>query len=157
MADPAESTAPTFTEAQHALLALIREAAEFEHAFGGSITKAVADWFAQQYALAAKERLDATERAERMAILHSFAQDWALLRKGELSAQRLELERERLIYVKNDSLGRYKRKIIVGLEAFTHYVKRSPEAKAAFDELARLVRHPFDPDEREADPAESNR
>jgi hypothetical protein len=78
--------------------------------------------------------------------------DVVQLRRGDHSAQRLLLERERAAAQERDADLKWKRKIIVGLETLAKYVENHPEAKAAFDEFARQVRHPFDPSEN---PAES--
>ena len=58
--------------------------------------------------------------------------------------------RERAAAQARDADMKWKRKIIVGLETLAKYVKKHPEAQAAFDELARRVRHPFDPTESES-------
>lgn len=61
-----------------------------------------------------------------------------------------------------DAHMKWKRKIIIGLETLTKYVDKHPQAKAAFEELARQVRHPFDPTEQDlgkdfsTDPTESD-
>lgn len=91
-----KAPASTLAEAKAALLAMTEEAAELKDAAGGSITEAVADWLAPQYALAARERLAATEGAERFQILRAFVEDWALLRRGHHQAGRLQIEREQL-------------------------------------------------------------
>jgi hypothetical protein len=46
-----------------------------------------------------------------------------------------------------DAEMKWKRKIIIGLETLSKYVKKRPEAQAAFEEFARQVRHLFDPTE----------
>jgi hypothetical protein len=71
------------------------------------------------------------------------------LRRGDHSVRRLLLERERTTAMTRDADMKWKRKIIVGLETLMKYVKKHPKAKAALDELARQVRHPFDPTESE--------
>jgi hypothetical protein len=58
----------------------------------------VAAWLAPQYLLAAHEKLAGTEGARRWEILRLFAQDWATLRRGDHSAARLQLDRERLAF-----------------------------------------------------------
>jgi hypothetical protein len=50
---------------------------------------------------------------------------------------------ERAAAQARDADMKWKRKIIVGLETLAKYVKKHPEAQAAFDELARRVRHPL--------------
>ena len=77
---------------------MVAEAADLKRTAGGSITDAVADWLAPQYLLAAREKLSGTEGATRWEILRAFVQDWAMLRRGEHSAARLQLDRERLVF-----------------------------------------------------------
>ena len=85
-------------ETKTMLLGMVAEAADLKHAAGGSVTDAVADWLAPQYLLAAREKLDGAEGSRRWEILRAFAQDWAMLRRGEHSAARLQLDRERLAF-----------------------------------------------------------
>jgi hypothetical protein len=136
-----------FSEAKAALLAIAAEADELKHAVGGSITEAVAGWLAPQYALAAREQLAELEGESRLKLLRRFVQDWALLRHGDQTAERLRIEREWLAVSSRDADLKWKRKIIVGLETLKVYVDEHPEAKSAMDELCRQVRHPFDPTE----------
>ncbi len=138
----------TFAETKTALVAMTVEAAELEEAVGGSITDAVAGWLAPKYALAAREQLAALEGEDRLKLLRAFVHDWALLRGGDQTAERLRIEREWLALEKRNSEGRWKRKTIVGLETLLAYVKHHPKAQAAFDTLAEQVRHPFDPTEQ---------
>jgi len=134
-------------EAKAALVAIATEADELKHAAGGSITEAVAAWLGPQYALAAHEQLVELEGADRFKLLRSFVQDWALLRHGDQTAERLRIEREWLAVSSRDADLKWKRKIIVGLETLKAYADKHPEAKAAMAELSRQVRHPFDPTE----------
>ena len=85
-------------ETKSLLLGMVAEAADLKRAAGGSITDAVADWLAPQYLLAGREKLSGTDGAARWEILRSFVQDWAMLRRGEHSAARLVLDRERLAF-----------------------------------------------------------
>ena len=144
----------SFSETKAALLAMSVESAELEEVLGGSVTGAVAGWLASRYAQTVREQLAVLEGEERLKLLRTFAQDWALLRKGDQTAERLEIERERLmvererlLYVKQDSMGKFKRKTTVGLEALMTYVEHHPKAKAAFDALLEQVRHPWDTSE----------
>lgn len=84
------------TETKSLLLDMVAEANDLKKAINGSITDAVADWLAPQYLLAAREKMSGTEGAKRWEILHLFVQDWAMLRRGEHSAARLQLDREEL-------------------------------------------------------------
>ena len=139
----------TFAEAKAALVAIAAEADELQQAVGGSVTDAVAGWLAPQYALAAREQLAALEGEGRLKLLRAFVQDWALLRHGDQTAERLRIERDWLAVASRDADLKWKRKVIVGLETLTRYVDKHPEAKSAMDELCRQVRHPFDPREQD--------
>ena len=143
----------TFAEAKAALAAIAAEADELQQAVGGSITEAVAGWLAPKYALAAREQLAELEGESRLKLLRAFVHDWALLRHGDQTAERLQIEREWLAVSSRDADLKWKRKIIIGLETLAKYVDKHPQAKAAMDELARQVRHPFDPTEN---PTESD-
>ena len=90
-------------EGQQLLRDMAAEAAELKQAAGGSVTDAVAAWLAPQYLLAARQRLDGAPAGERLEILKAFVQDWAMLRRGEHSAARLQLEREHLDWRRSHS------------------------------------------------------
>ena len=83
-------------EAKAVLQGMAAEAEELKQALGSSITDAVAGWLAQQYVLAARERLARAAGAGHLEILRAYVQDWALLRRGDHQAERLKLEREEL-------------------------------------------------------------
>jgi hypothetical protein len=70
------------------------------------------------------------------------------LRRGDHSAERLRLESERVAIEASDSLKKFQRKIITGLETLMTYANKNPKAKAALDALSEAVRHPFDPTEQ---------
>ena len=141
------------SEAKAALTDMAAEADELKHAVGGSITDAVAGWLAPQYALAAREQLAELNGESRLRLLRAFVHDWALLRHGDQTAERLRIEREWLAVTSQHADMKWKRKIIIGLETLMVYADKHPAAKAAMDELSRLVRHPFDPTEN---PTESD-
>jgi hypothetical protein len=88
------------TETKSLLLAMMAEAQDLKQAAGGSITHAVAGWLGSQYLLAAREKLTATGGAGRFEVLRTFAHDWAMLRHGDHTAERLQIEREKLAEVK---------------------------------------------------------
>jgi hypothetical protein len=137
-----------FAEAKTALITMVTEAAVLEQAMGGPITEAVAGWLAPQYAVAAHKQLAGLRGEDRLKLLRAFVHDWALLRQGDQTAERLRIEREWLALERRNSEGKWKRKTIVGLETLLTYVKHHPEAQAAFDTLVEQVRHPFDPTEQ---------
>jgi hypothetical protein len=138
---------PALEEAKAALVAMATEADELQQTVGGSITDAVAGWLAPQYAVAAREQLAELKGESRLKLLRAFVQDWALLRHGDQTAERLQIEREWLAVASRDAHLKWKRKIIIGLETLKVYADEHPEAKATIAELARQVCHPFDPTE----------
>ena len=85
------------------LTEMVAEAQEFKTAVGGSVTDAVADWLAPQYLLAAREKLAGTAGPQRWEFLRAFTQDWALLRRGDQAAARLQLDREELDWQRANS------------------------------------------------------
>jgi hypothetical protein len=83
-------------ETKALLLEMVAEANDLKQAAGGSVTDAVAGWLGSQYLLAAREKLTAADGAGRFEVLRTFAQDWARLRHGDHTAERLLIEREKL-------------------------------------------------------------
>ena len=83
-------------ETQTLLREMAAEAQELQSAAGGSVTDAVAGWLASQYASAAHEKLAGANGAHRWEVLRAFVQDWSLLRRGDHTAARLQLDREEL-------------------------------------------------------------
>jgi hypothetical protein len=53
-------------------------------------------WLASQYLVAAREKLTAADGAGRFELLRKFMQDWTLLQRGDHSAARLQLDRDKL-------------------------------------------------------------
>jgi|SRR5438128_6555425 len=145
-----------FAEAKAALVAMATEASELQQTVGGSITDAVAGWLAPQYALAAREQLAKLEGEERLKFLHAFVQDWALLRHGDQTAERLLIECERVAVASRDAHYKWKRKVVIGLQALDTYVSKHPKAKAALDELSRQVRHPLESKQIRPNPTKSD-
>ena len=92
------------------LQSMVSEANDLKRTAGGSITDAVADWLAPQYLLAAREKLAATDGTRRFEVLRTFVQDWAMLRHGDHTAERLHIERERLKLEKRTTNKSGKRK-----------------------------------------------
>ena len=90
-------------EAKAMLSEMVAEAQELKMAAGGSVTDAVASWLAPQYLLAAREKLDAMEGGGRLEVLRTVLHDWTLLRRGDHSAARLQLDREELEWQRTNS------------------------------------------------------
>jgi hypothetical protein len=122
------------------LLDMVAEANDLKRAAGGSITDAVAGWLAPQYLLAAREKLSGMEGARRWDILRSFVEDWAMLRHGDHTAERLQIERDRLKLSERDAEQRWLPKIDAGLDALGKEIKQNPEARAAYEHFRKLVR-----------------
>ena len=127
---------------------MITEAAILEQGVGGSITEAVAGWLAPHYAVAMRKQLAGLEGEDRLKLLRAFVQDWALLRHGDQTAERLRIEREWLEVASRHENMKFKRKIIIAMDALNTYMKQHPEAQATFEKLAEQVCHPFDPEEK---------
>ena len=106
------------------------------------LTDTLAFWVASRYAVKIRRVVEAKGR-ESWRLLRQMCADVVELRRGDHSAQRLILERERAAAQACDADMKWKRKIVVGLETLSKYVQKHPEAKAAFDELVRQVRHPL--------------
>ena len=104
------------------LTEMVAEAEDLKAAAGGPVTEAVADWLAPQYLLAARARLAASGEAGRFEVLRTFLHDWAMLRRGDHAAARLQLDREELDWQRANS------KSEMELE-FREWLKR-PEIRA---------------------------
>jgi hypothetical protein len=122
------------------LLDMVAEANDLKQAAGGSVTDAVAGWLAPQYMQAAQEKLEATAGSGRYEGLRTFVQDWAMLRHGDHTAERLRIERQRLKLSRQDAKQRWMPKIQAGLDAIREEIDHNPKAKAAFDALYELTR-----------------
>jgi hypothetical protein len=94
---------PNLAKTKSLLAEMVAETQELKQAAGGSVTDAVAGWLGQQYLLAARERLTDSEGKGRFEVLRLFMQDWAMLRRGDHSAARLQLDREELDWQRTNS------------------------------------------------------
>jgi hypothetical protein len=105
--------AQTMTEE---LRALQNEVEGIRRALGGSVIDAVADWLSPVYLQAARTRLDTAEPDQRWEVLRAFVQDWAMLRRGDHSAARLQLERERWEWLRSQAQAAKEREFREWLE-----------------------------------------
>jgi hypothetical protein len=128
---------------------LAEEAIDWDAKNRAPLTDTLALWLASRYAIATRRVVEA-KGTESWGILREMCADVVELRRGDHSAQRLFIERERAAAQARDARMRWKRKIIVGLETLARYVKEHPEAQTAFNELASQVRHPFHPTESDS-------
>lgn len=126
-------------ETKALLSGMVAEAQELKSAAGGGVTDAVAGWLASQYLLASREKLSAADGAGRFEVLRTFVQDWAMLRHGDHTSERLCIERERLKLAKRDTKRKWEAKIQAGLDELKKEIKNNPKAKAAFEVLYELV------------------
>ncbi len=106
------------------------EGADLKQAMGGSITDAIADWLAPQYLLAAREKLTGAPDARRWEILREIVQDCTVLRRGDHSAARLQLDREELDWQRANSKARKE-------QEFREWIKRPDIRKEFFPEPSR--------------------
>jgi len=75
------------------------ETAEFKAAVGGSLADVAADWLVSQYLPALRSQLASLpDGPERMKMLRLSANDFVAFRRGDHSAARLHLDRERLAF-----------------------------------------------------------
>ena len=119
---------------------MVAEAQELKQVAGGSVTDAVAAWLGPQYLMAAREKLSAMGGAGRFEVLRTFMQDWAMLRHGDHTAERLHIERQRLELAKQDAQKRWEPKIEAGLDALAGAFKRNPKLLAGWEALREQVR-----------------
>ena len=111
-------------ETQKLLREMVAEAQELKAVAGGSATDTVAGWLAPQYLLAAREKLTATDGAGRLEILRTFLHDWSMLRRGDHSAARLQLDREELDWQRANSQSQKEKE-------FCEWIQR-PEIRREF-------------------------
>ena len=84
-------------EVKAMLTEMAAETEDLKRAVGGSITDVAAGWLTPQYLLAVRERLAALpEGPEHFKLLRLAAGDVVALQRGGHSADRLQLDREKL-------------------------------------------------------------
>ncbi len=126
-------------ETKSLLQNMVAEANDLKRTAGGSITDAVAGWLGSQYLLAAREKLTTTDGTGHFEVLRTFVQDWAMLRHGDHTAERLHIERERLKLAKRDTKQKWETKIQAGLDELKKEIRHNPQTKAAWQRLYELV------------------
>lgn len=112
----------SMADAKKLLREMVAEAQDMKSAAGGSVTDAVAAWLAPQYLVAAREKLTATDGHGRFEVLRIFMQDWAMLRRGDHSAAKLQLEREQLDWQRANTMSQKEKE-------FREWIQR-PEIRA---------------------------
>jgi hypothetical protein len=114
------------------LLEMVAEANDLKHIGGSSITDTVAGWLVPQYLMAAREKLMAMDGAGRFEVLRTFVQDWALLRRGDHSAARLQLDREQLDWQRTNNKSQKE-------QEFRKWIQRPEIRKEFFPERTRGI------------------
>jgi hypothetical protein len=135
-------------EAKELVERLGEEASEWETEGRVRLTDTLSLWLAARYAMATREIAEIAG-PKKWRLLREMCADVVELRRGDHSAERLRLDGERVAIEASDSLKRYQRKVITGVETLMTFAKKNSKAKAALDELFAAVRHPFDPSESE--------
>lgn len=135
-------------EARAAIASLTEEAPPEQGPDEPELSDTLARWIAARYAVATR-RLATGKSPEQWRLLREMCGDVIELRRGDHSAKRLALERTRVATLERSEFSKYKRKTIIALELFQSQLGRNPAAKAAFEALAAILRHPFDPSESE--------
>ncbi|MBI5386972.1 MAG: hypothetical protein HZA90_20050 [Verrucomicrobia bacterium] len=128
------------SDVQKLLREMVAEAQDLQQVAGGSVTEAVAAWLGPQYLLAAREKLSSTGGAGRFEVLRTFVQDWAMLRHGDHTAERLQIERQRLELSKQDAQKRWQVKIEAGLDEVAEAFKHNPKLMAGWEALREQLR-----------------
>jgi hypothetical protein len=127
------------TETKSLLLSMVAEARDLKQVAGGSVTDAVAGWLAPSYLVAARKKLAATDPTGCFGVLRTFVQDWAMLRRGDHTEERLRIERERLKLLKRDVKQKWETKRQAGLNDLKKEIKQNPQVRAAWKHLYELV------------------
>ncbi len=128
-------------ETKSLLLSMVAEANDFKKAAGGSVTDAVAGWLAPQFLLAARKKLETTDETSSFEVLtRTFVRDWAMLRHGDHTAERLRIERERLKLAKRDAKQKWQTKSEAGVEQIMDELKNNSEARVLFKKVMELLR-----------------
>jgi hypothetical protein len=125
---------------------LAAEVAQLKPEADAPQTNTIANFVAAQYALAAYSAVcQAGGASLALPTLSELSGKVAALRLGDHNAERLQLLRERLQLLKDDSFMRYKKRIWVGLDTLRKYVtSRHPRAQAAFEALVAQMNEPLD-------------
>jgi hypothetical protein len=66
-------------------------------------------------------------------------QDWAQLRHGDHTAERLQIERERLELARQESKERQRTKLDAGLDAVAEAFEHNPQALALYEQSRDLL------------------
>jgi len=119
-------------ETKAMLLGMVAEADDLKRTAGGSVTDTVASWLASQYLVAAREKLAAADGAGRFEVLRTFVQDWTMLRHGDHTADRLQIERERLKLAKRDIEEKWRTDEDKALALCLEETKKLPEVVKLF-------------------------
>jgi len=135
-----------------AVVVMLGEVTLLKQACKEPLTNILAEFLAAQYVVALRSAVrKAGGKPLDLKTLQALCGDVAALRRGDQNADRLCVERERLILdyerldlARKNSHEQWKKKLTMAMEAFQAYVKDNPKAKAAFYAFADQVGEPFD-------------
>lgn len=116
-------------EAREVMARLEEETEECDQG-GPTPGETLARWLAARYAVATRRLLE-TEGPEQWRLLRELCGDVVALRRGDHSAERLEIEKKHLNAYERDVDTRKQSKLDAGLELLFKEVKRYPDAVAA--------------------------
>jgi hypothetical protein len=116
------------------------------------LTNILAQFLSAQYVVALRSAVrKAGGKPLDLKTLQALCGDVAALRRGDQNADRLCVERERLILeyerlglAKKDSHERWKKKFTMAMEAFQAHVQNNPKAKAAYYAFADQLGEVFE-------------
>jgi len=103
------------------------------------LSETLARWLAARYAVATRRLLE-TEGPEHWRLLRELCKDVVELRRGDHSAERLELERSRAFALNMASEMRCNNQIEIGIKALSAYVKQFPEMLEDYRSLLMHMR-----------------
>ncbi len=127
--DTVNASGSGLAETQRLVRAMVGDARELEVAANGCVTDGIAGWLAGHYAATAHENLAEADGRRRWEVLRAFVQDWAVLRRGDHEAARLQLERKELEWQRANSQSEKEKE-------FRAWLKRPEIRKEVFPELA---------------------
>src|SRR6266480_1896842 len=104
---------------------LAEDVIDLERKNHAPLTDTLALWLTSRYAVGTR-RVAEAKGSESWRILREMCADVVELRRGDHSAQRLLIERDRAAAHAREADMKWKRKIIVGLETLAKYVETHP-------------------------------
>ena len=125
---------------------VVKEAQELNAEVGGQLTDHLTVWLTARL-MATIRRLAATDltTSAHWKLFREACAILVALRRGDQNNVMLSLERDRLMYLKDDLTCRYKKRIVMGMEALIKLTEeKHPGARAALDTYFDQIRGPLD-------------